>query len=588
MTRLRFVLCLALLFWGGTLARAGYDRPSHIDGCQSADGRFVITASPVGLGKEVHGPHRWQFTWKDTRTGAIETFPAQGVQGGQIYAQLFIAPDGETFALWNHVTLWTSGKSDMHGPKDLPHHEDSNAWRGREEFTRRLIVYRKDGSIIKELGVADLLEPEEWESVLRVFNRVDWLRPYDGLNHKATARPQYAFYRISPDYTVLEFQPVSPRAKRNDPPRVVRVSLTDGRVLDAGARLEGVPKEKIPVRPFQGDDHLPHSSPGWIESYTPSLDSVRTPGTYKIQSAAEASPLDKAPKLPAFPYGPAKLIRDGYKKADTPAWLPNAGGGKSPGGVVFTDLEQQKLLLYSPPDAVAEVRSDLTRGKVGPDKRFYGIRLLPSPSTDAAKDVVTVMSVLASWQPGTEPQTIVEWAAGDRELSLNDLVVASRGLIYFTTLKDPDKGRLSVVDPRAKTVRVLFDGEDEPTLANPNGIALSPDERFLYVGISNYKNQKHSGVYCFPIRDDGAIDVALGKARPWAAVQSPDGIAVDREGNVYFTAGGVVEVFDRYGRRWGQIKIPKGSGTNLCLGGDQGDLLYITTWNALYAVEVAK
>ena len=42
------------------------------------------------------------------------------------------------------------------------------------------------------------------------------------------------------------------------------------------------------------------------------------------------------------------------------------------------------------------------------------------------------------------------------------------------------------------------------------------------------------------------------------------------------------------GRRRGQIKIPKGSGTNLGFGGDREESLYITTWNALYAVELAK
>jgi hypothetical protein len=64
--------------------------------------------------------------------------------------------------------------------------------------------------ILKSLGICDLIQPEEWESVNRTFNRVHWLQAFDNLNYKATPRVQYASYRVSPDYTVLEFQPSPP------------------------------------------------------------------------------------------------------------------------------------------------------------------------------------------------------------------------------------------------------------------------------------------------------------------------------------------------------------------------------------------
>ena len=563
-------IVITLLF--AAFARAGYEQPCYIDGCQSIDGRFVITATQTERGKSSHGPNKWSFTWKDTKTGQTETFEAKGVQGGQIYGQLFIAPDGQTFALWNHVTMYWSEKSHMHASAHVPKREEMEAakWRTLEYFSNRIIVYRKDGSILKALGVNDLLKDEEWEGVLPVFNRVHWVQPYDGLNFKATPRTQYAFYRVSPDYTVLEFQAVSSRAKRKEAPRVVRVSLTDGRVLGDDEKLTDV--SKIPVRPFQGDDHLPKSDATWKESYTPSLDPVRTAGTFAIASAAEAVDAEKAPKQAKFEAGQVRLIKGGFKKADTPAWLPAATGKKEPARLAFTDLELEKLYLFTPPDAIEEVRAGASRGKAGPDKKFYGVFDLK----------------LASWRPGEEPSVIIEKAGGDREISLNDLTVSSRGLIYFTTLKDPDKGRLSVVDVENKTVSVLFDGDNEPTLANPNGVALSPDERFLYVGISSYDDRKHSGVYCFPIKADGTLDVEAGKAKPWADVKAPDGIAVDRQGSVYFTAGNTVHVYDRYARPWGKIKIPKGSGTNLCLGGERDEVLYITTFDALYAVELPK
>lgn len=561
---LLFFLCNAALA-GST--HAGYEAPPHIDGCQSVDGRFAITAECTERAKTSHGPHKWDFVWRDTREDITKRYPAKGVQGGQVYAQLFIAPDGETFALFNHVTLWEPEKSHMHGPKDLPHHEDTEKWRNDHRFSKRLIIYRKDGDILKEFSIADLLQPEEWETVGRSFNRIHWIEEYDGLNFKETPRTQYAFYRVSPDYTVLEVLAKRPR-KSKAPPRPIRISLTDGRLIKPDEKL---PPEKTPVRPYQGDDHLPKGGQPWKESYTPSLDPVRTAGSYEIVTSDVAFPTERAPKLPEFKHGKVELIRDGFTKADTPSWLKDAVGRKKTSGLLFTDLEQGKLFQFVPPDSIEELRPDATRGCIGNDRKFYGL----------------IDGNIARWLPGgkNEPEILVAKALEETPVSVNDLVVSSRGLVYFTTLKDPEKGRLSVLDPETKKVTVMFDGEDEPALANPNGIALSRHERFLYVGISNYKKRSHSGVYCFPIRGDGTINVEAGKQKKWANVKAPDGIAVDKPGNVFFTAGNTVHAFDRYGRKWGTIRLPKGSGTNLCFGENE-KTLFITTWNALYRVEL--
>ena len=566
---LRNLLLMSLIVLLARVVHAGYEQPVYIDGCQSRDGRFVITAEATSLGKSAHGPNAWEFIWKDTQTGQTKRFPAQGVQGGQIYGQLFIAPDGETFALWNHIVQYWDEKSHMHSHAFLPKRDDAEGeqkYRSLGIHQKRLIIYRKDGSIIKEFGVGDFLHEDEWESAIAVFTRIHWLQEYPGLNYRDICRMQYAFYRVSPDYTVLEFQPIPARAKRKDRPRVVRVSLTDGRILDGDEELTD--PEKIPVRPFVGPNHPPKHSKPWREGFQPSLDPVRVAGTYRIVSPAEAFPLEKAPKLQPLEHGEVRLISKQYKKADTPSWMLR--NGKEPAQLLFADLEQEKLFRYTPPQTVAELLAGATRGKVGSDKRWYGL----------------YQGNIVSWRPGDQPQVILKPAGEAEAVSLNDIAISSRGRIYFTTLKDPEKGRLTMIDPETHQATVLFDGEDESTLWNPNGVALDRDEQFLYVGISSYAQRKHSGVYCFPLRADGTIDLETGKQKPWAGVKGPDGIAVYRNRDVYFTAGNKVEVFDVYGRRRGQIKIPAGSGTNVCFGGDGDRTLFITTWNALYAVDI--
>ena len=555
-------------------AFAGYNRPIYIDGCRSADGRFEIVAEIKERGTTQHGPNKWEFIWKDTQTGATRRLPAQGIQGGLIYAQLFLAPDGETFALWNHMVQFWPEKSEGHSHALLPHSEkagEEEKFRGLDMHKQRLIIYRKDGSIVKEFGVGDFLTPEEWPAVTASFTWLDWLTPYDGMEWKTAHRIQYPFYRVSPDYTVLEFRPNPPRSPAREP-RVVRVSLTDGRIF--GLDEEITDPAKVPVRPFVGENALPSRRAEWIENYTPSLDPVRTAGEFRVVSVAEAFPVAQAPALKPVKFGEVKMLASGYEQADTPSVVTKFAGRKEP-SVLFADAKRKQLFrrALAAEDAAAEmVSSEAGRGRIGPDgRKFYGL----------------YGGKLASWDltesKDAKPVILCEKAANDRDFSINDLVVSSRGIIYFTTLKDPEKGRLSAFDPRTGKVTVLFDGEQEEKLHNPNGIALDRAERFLYVGISSYKNPGQAGIYCFPVRADGTIDLETGKQAPWVPVKA-DGIATKANSDdVFMTTEGKVACYDVYGRSRGHIAVPKGTGTNLCL--TPSNDIYFTTWDALYVVK---
>lgn len=293
-----------------------------------------------------------------------------------------------------------------------------------------------------------------------------------------------------------------------------------------------------------------------------------------VGDGVAADPAEKPRPVAPVTFGEVKLLAAGFQQADTPAVLPRFAGRDEP-AVLFAD-NKQKLLFRYPLAAVGAapelVSKEAGRGRIGPDGRtFYGLH----GGRLAAWDLVAKDS---------KPVILCEKAANDRDFSINDLVVSSQGVVYFTTLKDPEKGRLSAFDPRTGKVTAFFEGDQEENLHNPNGIALDPAERFLYVGISSYKNPGRAGVYRFPIRPDGSIDVEQGKSAAWLRVKA-DGIAVRNTGDVFLTTEGKVACFDADGRSRGHVAVPKGTGTNLCLGPDQ-TTLYFTTWDALYAVQV--
>lgn len=266
---------LALVLASPVIARAGHSAPSYIDGGQSADGRFVVTAELTD-GKQTSGPFRWTFIWKDTKTGETRRPDLAGVSTGQIYAHIFVAPDGETFALWNplsyHIPAGKTSRITADADRAAP------AWRTRAEFSKRLMVFRKTGELVKELAVGDFIKPEEWSATLAVFERMEWLKEYDGLAFKKTPRAGYSMYRVSADYTVLEITIKPTRDDKTRAGRTLRVSLTDGKLLDAKEWLST--PEKTPVRPFLGAGDVSTLSTEIKEKYQPSLDPVRSAGKF--------------------------------------------------------------------------------------------------------------------------------------------------------------------------------------------------------------------------------------------------------------------------------------------------------------------
>lgn len=179
---------------------------------------------------------------------------------------------------------------------------------------------------------------------------------------------------------------------------------------------------------------------------------------------------------------------------------------------------------------------------------------------------------------------------GKRLNSPNDLVYRSDGALYFT---DPPFGLPKFFDdPRKELdfsgVYLLRDGRLialSKELTGPNGIALSPDERWLYVG--NW-DERRKVVLRFAVRPDGTTSAGevffdMTQAPGTDAI---DGIKVDVEGRVYVSGPGGLWVIASDGRHLGTIVTPAHP-HNFAFGDADGKTLYMTAEHGLYKMRLS-
>jgi gluconolactonase len=187
-----------------------------------------------------------------------------------------------------------------------------------------------------------------------------------------------------------------------------------------------------------------------------------------------------------------------------------------------------------------------------------------------------------------EPLPIATQFEGKRLNSPNDVIVRSDGRIFFT---DPPYGikeeRVAAGRERIEpelTFNGVFTIAPQGSLAlvcddfdRPNGLALSPDERTLYIADTNRLH-----VRAFDVDEAGA----LSHARVFAAIREggrPDGMKVDRDGRLYVSAK-TVQVFAADGKPLGVIDCPQ-SPANCAWGGDGSDF-YITARTGVYRIRI--
>jgi len=184
---------------------------------------------------------------------------------------------------------------------------------------------------------------------------------------------------------------------------------------------------------------------------------------------------------------------------------------------------------------------------------------------------------------------------GKRFNSPNDVVVRSDGSIWFTDpsygidsdyegdAADSEIGACNVyrLDPESRHVTLVADD-----FVQPNGLAFSPDESLLYVsdtGLTHRADGPHH-VRRFRVAVDGR-SLAGGEVLCTCDAGLYDGLRVDREGNLWLSAGDGVHCHVAGGQRIGKIRVPE-TVANLTFGGTKLNRMFICGTTSLYSVYV--
>jgi gluconolactonase len=283
-------------------------------------------------------------------------------------------------------------------------------------------------------------------------------------------------------------------------------------------------------------------------------------------------------------------LAEGFKFTEGPVWIREGGY------LLFSDPNSNIIYKYKPNgNENGELSIFRSRsGYSGADIAEYGQPgsngLTLDPQGRLTINQHGLRRVIRLEKDGSET-VLADRYEGKRLNSPNDLVYASSGALYFT---DPPFGLPKVFDdPRKELpfsgVYSIYKGKLQlisKDFTGPNGIALSVDEKYLYVG--NW-DEKRAVVMRYETRADGTLSngqvffdmtSALDKEK-----NAIDGIKVDKAGNLYVSGPGGLWVISPAGLHLGTIITPKHV-HNMAWGDEDGRTLYLCARSGLYRMRL--
>ncbi|HVE55388.1 MAG TPA: SMP-30/gluconolactonase/LRE family protein [Pyrinomonadaceae bacterium] len=275
-------------------------------------------------------------------------------------------------------------------------------------------------------------------------------------------------------------------------------------------------------------------------------------------------------------------LAEGFKFTEGPVWTND--------GLLFSDPNSNTIYKYSKDAKLSVFRSP--SGYSGADIAEYVQPGSNGLTLDEDANLVINQHgnrrVIRLEKTGGET-VLADKFEGKRLNSPNDLVYRSDGTLFFT---DPPFGLPKVFDDTRKELNFsgvysIYKGKLQlltKEFTGPNGIAFSPDEKYLYVG--NWDAQKKT-VYRYEVNTDGTIK--NGKLffdfTGFKGEDAIDGIKVDTQGNLYVSAPGGLQVLSKDGKFLGTIVTPQHV-HNMAWGDADGKTLYLCARNGLYKMRL--
>jgi gluconolactonase len=277
-----------------------------------------------------------------------------------------------------------------------------------------------------------------------------------------------------------------------------------------------------------------------------------------------------------FPHERIERLWSGGRWCEGPAWFA------AHGTLVWSDIPNNRMLRY-----------DELNGSVG---------LFRQPSNNANGNTVDRQGRLVTCEhlarrvsrtehDGSLTVLADRWQ-GKRLNSPNDVVVHSDGAVWFS---DPSYGILSDyegqradseigacqvyrVDPASGTVDAVADD-----FVKPNGLAFSPDERWLYIADTGASHDPAGPRHIRRI-EVSADGRRLGRSQVFAECTAGlfDGFRIDADGRLWTSAADGVHVYSPQGELLGKIRLPE-TVANVAFGGPRRNRLFICATSSLYS-----
>lgn len=282
---------------------------------------------------------------------------------------------------------------------------------------------------------------------------------------------------------------------------------------------------------------------------------------------------------PAFdklvaPDAKIEKLAEGFQWSEGPVWKD--------GALYFSDVPQNKMYRWQPGETAAKIFLQPSGGMEStPAFKEPGSNGL---TLDAKGNLVVCqqgMRRVARLEADGKQVPLTNGYEGKHFNSPNDVIFAKNGNLYFTDppygleglndspLKELKFNGVYLVKPSGDTTAIIKD------LTFPNGVALSPDEKTLYIAVSDPKSAK---VWAYDVQADGTVanKRQFFDAAPLVAtgrIGLPDGMKVDEHGDVWVTGASGVMVVSPAGKHLGTVIT--GQQTGNCAWGDDGSTLYI-------------